>query len=153
MEGGGNEAAKKEVEAIIRRFFDVGRHKDLTSLMEFHSPPQIFSKFDENPPYTRQSSNEAFIYEQAAFANISDYEYTLDDLRIDLIGETAIATFYLTYKGVFVNNYSFEGMTVGSRSRVTMVLARFGGRWKMVHEHFSTFPDISAKGTLPSRLA
>ena len=36
-------------------------------------------------------------------------------------------------------------MTVGSRSRVTMVLARFGEGWKMVHEHFSSFPDMGKK--------
>lgn len=139
---------KREVEGFIRSFFEVGRTKELTSLADFHSPASVFSKFDEHPPYTRQNSNEAFIYEQAAFANISDYEYSIEELRIDLVGEVAIATFYLTYKGVFVNNYSFEGTTVGSRSRVTMVLAMFGGEWKAVHEHFSPFLDVSSREAL-----
>jgi len=145
MSGRGDEQAKAEVVAFIRSFFEVGKTKDLTSLMDFHSPAGLFTKFDENPPYTRQNSEEAFIYEQAAFANISDYEYKIDEQKIDLIGETAIATFYLTFTGVFVNDYSFEGMTVGSKSRVTMVLARFGGSWKLVHAHFSPFPDIPKK--------
>jgi ketosteroid isomerase-like protein len=145
---GSVEEQKKEVADYIASFFEVGRNKDLASLAGFHSPPNLFSKFDENPPFTRQNSNEAFIYEQAAFANISDYDYKIDEMKIDFIGETAIASFYLTYTGVFVNNYSFEGSTVGSKSRVTMVLARFGGRWKLVHEHFSSFPDVSKKETL-----
>lgn len=142
MIGRGDEQAKAEVAAFIRSFFEVGKSKDLTSLLDFHSPASLFTKFDENPPYTRQNSEEAFIYEQAAFANISDYEYRIDGQKIDLVGEVAIATFYLTFTGVFVNDYSFEGMTVGSKSRVTMVLARFGGSWKIVHAHFSPFPDI-----------
>jgi ketosteroid isomerase-like protein len=139
---------KREVTAFIVSYFEAGKEKELTSLMDFHAPPKVFTKFDENPPYTRQNSEEAFVYEQAAFANISDYEYKIDALKVDLVGTTAIATFYLTFKGVFVNDYSFEGMTVGSRSRVSMVLTRFGEAWKMVHEHFSPFPDISKEETL-----
>jgi len=142
--------ARMEVAAFIQAFFEAGKEKDLTSLMDYHSPVG-FTKFDENPPFTRQSSEEAFIHEQAAFANISDYEYKIEELKIDLFGETAVATFYLTYKGVFVNDYSFEGMTVGSRSRVTMVLSRFRDRWKIVHEHFSSFPDLPRKETANTR--
>jgi ketosteroid isomerase-like protein len=138
---------KREVVAFITSFFEAGKEKELTTLMDFHAA-KVFTKFDENPPYTRQNSEEAFVYEQAAFANISDYQYNVEGLKVDLLNGTAIATFYLTFKGVFVNDYSFEGMTVGSRSRVTMVLAKFPDGWKMVHEHFSPFPDISKSETL-----
>jgi ketosteroid isomerase-like protein len=145
VEGSAQEQAKKEVSATIHSFFEAGRDKELTKLMAFHAPDRVFTKFDENPPYTRQNSEQAFVYEQAAFANISDYEYRIDELRIDLLRDAAIATFYLTFKGVFVNDYSFEGMTVGSRSRVTMVLARFAEGWKIVHQHLSAFPETPKK--------
>ncbi len=128
---------------MIRAFFEAGKNKDLPSLADFHSPSGVFSKFDENPPYTRQNSEEAFVYEQASFANISDYSYKIDDLRIDLLGEAAVATFYLTYGGMFINDYSFEGSPVGSRVRVTMVLARTNRGWRIAHEHLSRFPDWS----------
>jgi ketosteroid isomerase-like protein len=149
MDGVEQDQAKKEVAALINSFFEAGRDKELTTLMDFHAPDKVFTKFDENPPFTRQNSEEAFVYEQAAFANISDYQYKIEDLKIDMVRDVAIATFYLTFKGVFVNDYSFEGMTVGSRARVTMVLARFGERWKMVHEHFSPFPDMGKKELVP----
>ncbi len=144
-----SEKDKKEIAALIFSFFEAGKNKDLSALGGFHSSRDSFTKFDENPPYTRQNSEEAFVYEQAAFANISDYSYQIDDLRIDLLGEAATATFYLTYKGMFVNDYSFEGSPVGSRSRVTMVLARTAQGWKISHEHFSRFPDwksVSPRG-------
>jgi ketosteroid isomerase-like protein len=141
----GDEQTKREVAEFIRSFFEVGKSKDLVSLMDFHAPAPIFTKFDENPPYTKQNSEEAFIYEQAAFANISDYEYKIEEEKIDIVGGVAIATFYLTFTGVFVNDYSFEGMTVGSKSRVTMVAAMFGGSWRLVHSHFSPFPDFAKK--------
>lgn len=142
------ERTKREIAAFIVSFFEAGKEKELASLMGFHAPDKLFSKFDENPPYTRQTSEEAFVYEQAAFANISDYDYKIEGMRVDLFDSTAVATFYLTFKGVFVNDYSFEGMTVGSKSRVTMVLKKFDDGWKMVHEHFSPFPDISKSETL-----
>ncbi|MBI3858629.1 MAG: nuclear transport factor 2 family protein [Thaumarchaeota archaeon] len=137
---------KKAITSLIIAFFEAGKNKDLTTLSDFHSSPAVFSKFDENPPYTRQNSEEAFVYEQAAFANISDYSYQIDDLKVDLLGDAAVATFYLTYKGMFINDYSFEGSPVGSRARVTMVFNRTGRGWRMAHEHFSRFPDwVSTK--------
>jgi ketosteroid isomerase-like protein len=132
---------KREVASVIFGFFEAGKNKDLPALASFHSPADSFSKFDESPPYTRQSSEEAFVYEQAAFANITDYTYQIDDLRIDLFGDAAVCTFYLTYKGIFVNDYSFEGSPIGSRVRVTMVLAKAKGGWKIAHEHLSRFPQ------------
>jgi ketosteroid isomerase-like protein len=145
------DAQKKEVAAVIHAFFEAGKNKDLASLADFHAAREPFSKFDENPPYTRQNSQEAFVYEQAAFANISDYSYQIDDLRVDLLGGIAIATFYLTYKGMFVNDYSFEGTPVGSKSRVTMILTRTERGWKIAHEHFSRFPDWASSRENPKR--
>jgi len=142
---------RKEVASVIFAFFEAGKNKDLAALGGFHSSQDSFTKFDENPPYTRQSSQEAFIHEQAAFANISDYEYQIEDLRIDLLQNVAIATFYLTYKGIFVNDYSFEGSPVASRARVSMVLSKTERGWKMVHEHFSGFPDWRPNREEPAR--
>jgi ketosteroid isomerase-like protein len=136
---------RKAIESIVRGFFEAGKNKDLTTLADFHSSRESFTKFDENPPYTRQNSEEAFVYEQAAFANISDYSYAIDDLRIDLTGDSAVATFYLTYGGMFVNDYSFEGSPVSGRARVTMVLVRTARGWRIQHEHFSKYPDWVAK--------
>jgi len=121
-------------------FFEAGKNKDVETLGRLHSSHELFTKFDENPPYVRQNSEEAFVHEQAAFANISDYEYQIDDLRIDLLEGAAVATFYLSYKGMFINDYSFEGTPVSSRARVTMVLSRSDKGWRIVHEHLSTLP-------------
>jgi ketosteroid isomerase-like protein len=140
LEPSRSERDRKDVASLIYAFFEAGKDKDLTTLADFHSAGP-FSKFDENPPYTRQNSQEAFVHEQAAFANISDYSYKIDDLRVDLLGDVAVATFYLSYKGMFVNDYSFEGSPVGSRVRATMVLTRTEKGWRIVHEHFSRFPD------------
>ncbi len=135
-----SEQAKREVAAAVHSFFEAGKNGDLSSLMRMHGPSDIFTKFGDVPPYTRQGSEEAFAYEQASFANMSDYRYQLDDLRIDLAGGLAIATFYLDERGMIVNDYSFEGRTVSTRSRVTMLLVKLDGSWRIIHEHFSSIP-------------
>ncbi len=135
------DGSARDVSAAISAFFEAGKNKDFTALARFHAGPSSFTKFDENPPFTRQNSEEAFVHEQAAFANISDYDYKIEDLRIDFLGEAAVCTFYLTYRGMFVNDYSFEGSPVGSRVRATMVLTKSGGVWKIAHEHLSRFPE------------
>jgi ketosteroid isomerase-like protein len=144
METRPSDKDKKDIESVVRAFFETGRNKDLAALADFRAPRDSFTKFDENPPYTRQNSEEAFIYEQAAFANISDYNYSIEELRIDLLGDVAITTFYLTYSGMFVNDYSFEGSPVRSKTRATMVLARTAKGWRIAHEHFSRFPESAA---------
>ena len=150
MEPPKQEKDRRDVAATVFAFFEAGKNKDLTTLPDFHAR-EAFTKFDENPPYTRQNSQEAFVHEQAAFANISDYSYQIDDLRIDLLGDVAIATFYLSYKGMFVNDYSFEGSPVGSRARVTMVLSRTDRGWKIAHEHLSRFPDWGSQSERRSK--
>jgi ketosteroid isomerase-like protein len=135
---------KNDVASVIFAFFEAGKNKDLGALYKFHAP-RGFSKFDENPPYTRQNSDEAFVHEQAAFANISDYDYKVEDLKIDFLDNVAVATFYLAYKGIFVNDYSFEGKSVSSKSRVTMVLSSFPDGWKIVHQHSSPLPDFKER--------
>ena len=141
MESEQLDRVRKEIAALVESYFEIGKSKDLTSLSRFFGPSRDFSKFDESPPYTRQSAEDAFVYEQAKFANISDYQFTIEELRVDALGNIAIATFYLTFKGVFVNDYAFEGSTVGGRSRVTMVFGRYGKEWRLVHEHASRFPS------------
>ncbi|HXW95323.1 MAG TPA: nuclear transport factor 2 family protein [Nitrososphaerales archaeon] len=136
---------KNDVEKAIRTFFEAGKNKDLSALADFHSSREQFTKFDENPPYTRQNSDEAFVYEQAAYANISDYNYSIDELRVDFLGDVAVASFYLSYSGVFVNDYSFEGSPVRGKARVTMVLKRTPKGWKAVHEHLSRMSDMQTE--------
>lgn len=145
MESRQVDQAKREVTALITSYFDIGKSKDITNLSRFFAPSGIFTKFDETPPYTRQTADDAFMYEQARFANISDYEYEVQELRIDVVGFVAIATFYLSFKGVFVNDYSFEGSTVGGRSRVTMVVGKLGAEWKIVHHHASRISEAGEK--------
>jgi ketosteroid isomerase-like protein len=81
--------------------------------------------------------------EQLQFASISDYDFKINDLKIELVGDdAAVTTFALESTGIIVDDYSFRGTAINNKSRVTIVLQKDkkSGGWKMLHQHFSKMP-------------
>lgn len=134
-------SSEEEVRTAVYQVFEAGKNKDFRLLARVHADEPRFSKFDDHPPYGRQNAREAYMYEEVAFASLSDYEYNLRDLRIDTFDWMAIATFILDYRGMMVNNATFAGESIHGTSRVTMVFQRKGKEWLIVHEHFSGIPE------------
>jgi ketosteroid isomerase-like protein len=77
------------------------------------------------------------MHEELEYAGVSDFSYSVNDLKIDSFGEIAVTTFTLDEKGILVNTYTFEATPLSKTSRVTMVLKKDKGEWKVLHEHFS----------------
>jgi ketosteroid isomerase-like protein len=91
--------------------------------------------FDDWPPFARQEAAEALKNEFGAFKVLSDYGYQLENFEASIFGDVAVATFHIHYQGV-IRNKPFE-----VTSRVTSVLRKEDSGWKVVHEHFSRFPE------------
>ena len=102
---------KQHVKNAIYRVFDAAKTRDFGTLASMHYPKdEMFSKFDYSAPFKRQTYSQALMHEEVAYSNITDFNYKIDDLRIDLPSqEVAIATFHLETGGLFVNDYRFEG--------------------------------------------
>ena len=94
-----------------------------------------YSKFDDWPPFARQDGSKALENEFGAFKVLSNYGYEMKDFEATVLGDTAIATFTMHYQGQ-IRNRSFD-----VNSRVSMVLRKQDSEWKVVHEHFSRFPE------------
>jgi ketosteroid isomerase-like protein len=77
--------------------------------------------------------------EQLQFASISDYDFKIEDMKIEIRGDIAMASFLLHSSGMIVDDYSFRGTTINNKSRATMVLCKVGGQWKILHQHLSKF--------------
>ena len=137
------EQLRRQVKNAIFRVFDAAKSRDFGILASMHYPSEdLFSKFDFSAPYKRQTFSQALMHEEVAYTNITDFNYKIDDLRIDLItDEVAIATFHLETGGLFVNDYRFEGSPARTNLRATMVFLWKDEGWLIVHEHFSSFPD------------
>jgi ketosteroid isomerase-like protein len=103
-----------------------------------------YSKFDDWPPFKRQEAAEALENEFGAFKVLSNYNYELKDLEIKIFGDMAVATFSLHYQGI-IRKRPFD-----VNSRVTSVLKKQDSGWRVVHEHFSRFPE-EAQYMMPRR--
>lgn len=137
------EQLRRQVKNAIYRVFDAAKSRDFGILAAMHYPDdELFSKFDFSAPYKKQTLSQALMHEEVAYSNITDFDYKIDDLRIDLLSnEVAIATFDLETTGLFVNDYRFEGSPARSKLRSTMVFLWKEDNWLIVHEHFSSFPE------------
>ena len=98
-----------------------------------------YNKFDDWPPFRRQEAAETLRNEFGAFKVLSEYDYEVKDLKVDVFGDVAVATYHISYQGK-MRNKRFE-----INSRVTSVLRRQDLSWKIVHEHFSRFPEMTRR--------
>jgi ketosteroid isomerase-like protein len=137
-------AEKESDEDLIRRAvyraFEVGKSKDLQSISRLHYNDERFSKFSDTPPYMRMGYSDTCMHEELYFASVSDYDFKIEDLKIGIFDDTAIATFMIEHTGMLVDDYSFTGRTMNVRSRGTMVFQKKGSEWLVIHEHFSKVP-------------
>ena len=133
--------SKEQVKSLIYSICEAGKNRDFAFLSRIHSDNEKYSKFNDNLPLRRLSSKEASMHEEVALANITDYSYDIESLKIDIFGDIAVTTFYLKYSGMFVNNYTFEGKPIETKSRVTMVFEKRDSGWLIVHEHRSRFTE------------
>ncbi len=135
------EADEEIVRSAVLSAFEVGRSKDFGKLARLHADDVRFSKFSDTAPYSRQTAREASMYEEMAFANISDFKFSIENLKIDFFGDVAIATFIVEYRGILVDDYTFTGRTLNWKSRATMVFQKRRDAWLIIHEHLSKMPE------------
>ena len=128
------------IKTIIKRFDGI-KNKD-ENLVNSIIDVEKYSKFDDWPPYKRQTGYDALKNEFSAFKVLSNYNYDYNDFKVDIMGDTAIATFLLHYSG------EMRKKTFEVYSRVTIVLEKQGSEWKIIHEHYSQFPPERKQGWL-----
>ncbi|HEY7734753.1 MAG TPA: nuclear transport factor 2 family protein [Nitrososphaera sp.] len=129
------ESAK--IRDLINEYFLLAKTKEIEKIDGFlHS---AFTKFGDSPPYDRRDYERALMLEQLQFASISDYDFKIEDMRIEIQGDMAMASFLLHSSGMIVDDYSFRGTTINNKSRATVVLRKVNGQWKMLHQHLSKF--------------
>ena len=125
---------------IIRRLYGI-KNKDEKTVSNIVDGER-YSKFDDWPPHGRQAADEALKNEFGSFKVLSNYSYDIKNFKAEIIGEVAVATFYIHYSGE-MRNRPFDVY-----SRVTTILRKQDSEWKIVHEHYSRFPQEPQRGWL-----
>jgi hypothetical protein len=128
------ENERNTIEGIIRKRLDGIKQKNPKMIREIVDE-EIYSKFDDWPPGTLLVGEDSFKNEENALKVLDEYNYSLEDFIWNIMGDYAIVTFYINYKGM-IRRRSF-----GIKSRISMVLKKINSQWKIIHEHFSQFPE------------
>jgi ketosteroid isomerase-like protein len=123
-------AKQAEVAKAVHDVFRAAERGDVAGLEALHLYGPKFSKFDDMPASTRQDAS-ATRESERSIATLTSFNAIVDDLKVDVLGRVAVAT--------FIVRYSFETPDAsGSNSaRATMVMVEKAGAWRIVHEHFS----------------
>jgi ketosteroid isomerase-like protein len=125
--------ARAQVEATLDDIMQAVGKKDFERLAGHHLDSPKFSKFDDFEPLGRQDIEEANRSEAEGLGGVEGFAYALEDLRVDVFGPAAVATFVFDYR------FHADGEPMALRARTTMVFVDEGGSWKIAHEHLSPF--------------
>jgi len=126
-------AEQEKIKMTLTHIFDLAKAKELDSLESYHLYGTKFTKFDDGGLPARQDAETAKKTERELFSAVSEFSYNLEDPKIDVFDDVAIATFII--------NVDFKmGDTAGTaKSRGTIVFVKVNDGWKITHEHFSPF--------------
>jgi ketosteroid isomerase-like protein len=124
---------QKQIEQAVHDIFDAAKRKDFDQLEAFHLIGPKFTKFDDWEPMSRQDALTAMKSERDRFSQLTDFRMDIKDLKADVFGDIAIATFVATYTG------KMGDTPIAAMDRCTLVFVRVGKLWKITHEHFSSF--------------
>lgn len=125
--------ARTRVSETLYAIMQAVARKDFDRLAAYHLDSPKFSKFDDFEPLGRQDIDEANRSEAEGLGSIEGFAYDVQDLRVDVFGPVAVATFVLDYR------FRADGESMALRARTTMVFVDDGGSWKIAHEHLSPF--------------
>ena len=120
------------VETALQNVLDAAKSGDADLLASHHLYGPKFTKFDDMEPLDRQEA-EAAREGEDGIAGVEDFHYRVEDLRIDVFGPAAIATFVLDY------GFRADADEISARARSTLVFVADGPAWKIAHEHRSPF--------------
>ena len=127
---------QEEIIKIIETFFEIGKSKKLEILKDIQINDSAFSSFSDVPPYDLKDYATTIALEELRFVSISDYDYTINNVKVSIFGDTSIVALELIQKGMLVDNKAFTGEHITIPGRATFVLIK-KPTWKIVHLHLS----------------
>jgi hypothetical protein len=127
---------QEEIIKIVESFFEIGKSKKLEILKDIQINDSSFSSFSDVPPYDLKDFSTTVALEELRFISISDYNDTINNVKVGIFGDTAVVALELIQKGMLVDNKAFTGEHITIPGRATFVLIK-KPTWKIVHLHLS----------------
>jgi len=126
-------AAQAELRETVMSIANDIMTANIEGLQAAHLPSASFTKFGPRK-FERQDVAETNASEAAFFSSISQVDYRINDLKIDVFGDIGIVTYYPQVSFVKEN----EPRSVDGRQ--TLVFLKTDAGWKIVHEHGTVRP-------------
>jgi ketosteroid isomerase-like protein len=104
---------------------------DIEGLQSAHLVSDKFTKFGPRS-FDRQAVASTNASEAAFFSSVSNMNYEVKDLKIDVFGDIGIATYYPHV------SFMKDGEEKKASGRQTLVFFKTENGWKIVHEHGTT---------------
>ena len=127
---------QEEIIKIIETFFEIGKSKKLEILKDIQVNDSSFSSFSDVPPYDLKDFATSIALEELRFVSISDYDYKINNVKVNIFGDTSVVALELIQKGMLVDNKAFTGEHITIKGRATFVLIK-KPTWMIVHIHLS----------------
>jgi ketosteroid isomerase-like protein len=121
--------AESQVRRRLEEIWQTAAARDFERLESFHLYGPTFTEFKDGRP--RGDAATCAAGERATFSRLEEPLVDMNDLAVNILGDVAIATFNGHFTGRIADN------AVALDQQCTMVFARFGDDWKIVHEHMS----------------
>jgi ketosteroid isomerase-like protein len=135
--------AQAAIATRIQEIMDTVNAQDVETLDSHHLWGPRFSKFDDDPP-GRQDAAMTRQIERELVSSATAIHFEASDVKVDVFGSAAVATFFLDYSATMPVDQSFAASV-----RSTLVFVHDGTDWKIVHEHFSPVPGSAWRRRQP----
>ena len=120
--------AQAELRKVVQTIVDDDMTANIEGLQAIHLNSDKFTKFGPRE-FDRQDVASTDESEAAFFNSVEDLTLEVKDLKIDVFGDLAVATYYPHV--TFVR----DGEETRTSGRQTLVFLRTPGGWKIVHQH------------------
>ena len=140
---------QEEIIKIVESFFEIGKSKKLEILKDIQINDSSFSSFSDVPPYDLKDFSTTVALEELRFISISDYDYIINNVKVNIFGDTAIVALELIQKGMLVDNKAFTGEHITIPGRATFVLIK-KPTWKICLLYTSPSPRDQRGSRMPS---
>lgn len=120
--------AQEDIREVIKSIKHDAETANIDGLQAAHLDSEKFTKFGPRN-FDRQDVDSANKSEADFFGSISNYKLDIRDLKINVFGYIAIATYYPQVS--FMQN----GKVKKGSGRQTFVFLKTAEGWKIVHEH------------------
>jgi len=135
-----NTTVKEDVMAVLYGLFESIKNKELSFMRDVRDSDS-YTRFGDLLPHSRQDWEDSCTHDEARFASIADYSYSIEDEQVVIIDNAALVTFYFNYSGLTLSGSTFQGRHIKRRCRASVVLKRSNEHWFIIHEHYSELAD------------